>query len=364
VKISVFDYSLRNFIKLCDYTFLFINEIKDNMRDVTLDNFKFILIALVVMGHAVEPLIGQFAWINLTYIFIYLFHMPMFAYVSGAVSDPKLDGKAIYNLATKLLIPYLILEVIYSVFDYVAFPGGALKITILKPYWILWYLVSLILWRLLFSVFHRLKHPIFIATVAGVMIGVTGFEYFLALGRTFVFFPFFLIGYYKHNDILARLNGFQARRYIGAAILLISFGALFFYLNRYSIELPWLYGARSYSWLKATIYEGAIIRTSLYVIAALLGISVLAVTSDKSRFFTSYGKHTLPIYIFHGLILKSILALGFYDYINSDLEALTVFILALFLLPILSSHIARLLMRIVTNPFSYVASLKNRRPQA
>jgi fucose 4-O-acetylase-like acetyltransferase len=104
------------------------------MRDVVLDNFNFILIGLVVVGHVIEPVIGRFEWVKSVYIFIYLFHMPMFAYVSGVVSKREIDNKVLKNIVGKLILPYIFLELIFSLFDYVVFSRNNLNITPLVPY--------------------------------------------------------------------------------------------------------------------------------------------------------------------------------------------------------------------------------------
>src|SRR5690625_4229938 len=51
-------------------------------RDPWLDNARFILIALVVFGHMLEPLADAHPWLQTCYRFVYAFHMPAFAFRS------------------------------------------------------------------------------------------------------------------------------------------------------------------------------------------------------------------------------------------------------------------------------------------
>jgi fucose 4-O-acetylase-like acetyltransferase len=63
------------------------------MRDFSLDNTKMLLIAFVIIGHVIEPIIGRFEWVKALYIYIYLFHMPLFVYVSGVFSSSEMSSK-------------------------------------------------------------------------------------------------------------------------------------------------------------------------------------------------------------------------------------------------------------------------------
>ena len=47
------------------------------------DNLKFILIAFVALGHFVEVQINDFSNFKGAFLFIYLFHMPLFVFITG-----------------------------------------------------------------------------------------------------------------------------------------------------------------------------------------------------------------------------------------------------------------------------------------
>ena len=160
-------------------------------RNLQLDNLKFILIALVIIGHTIEPVIGRYDWVESIYIFIYLFHMPMFVYASGVVSSKYLDDAIIRRIVVRLIIPYVLLELCYSLFDYYIFSRNTLTISPLAPYWIMWYMLSLIFWRMLLPVFNQFRYPVILGLVLGFGCGLYGYDYHLSFSRTFVFLPFF-----------------------------------------------------------------------------------------------------------------------------------------------------------------------------
>ena len=60
-------------------------------RDGRVDGIKWLLIVLVTIGHAIEPALSN-PTANKLYSLIYLFHMPLFIYISGyfvSVSNAK-----------------------------------------------------------------------------------------------------------------------------------------------------------------------------------------------------------------------------------------------------------------------------------
>lgn len=321
------------------------------MRDVALDNLKFILIALVIVGHVIEPLVGRFEWVKGVYIFIYLFHMPMFAYVSGVVSSRKIDDAVINSIVTKLVIPYLFLEIIYSLFDFFVFSRNTLTISPLVPYWILWYMFSLILWRLLLPIYSQFKFPILLSIFTGLACGFNSYDYNLSFSRTFVFFPFFLLGHYGHAKILEKIGKYEISRIIGIAVIAATLVIILTTAEHSSFNFGWLYGSRSYSKLGVEWEQGVIYRACIYALALLLGMAFLSVVPKRRGFYTAYGKESLYIYVLHGFVIKSFLAAGFYKYINSGLKVAVLMLVSLVLLPILSSRYSRIIAGNMMNPF-------------
>lgn len=164
-------------------------------RDPWLDNARFILIALVVFGHMLEPLQDGHPWLATCYAFVYTFHMPAFAFLSGAVSHAQADSRLWRSVAFRLLLPYLLFQGLYALAALSPLwpddgPGG-----IATPYWLLWYLLSLGCWRLLLPLFAHLRHRLVIALAVAILAGCfSDIGYYLSLSRTLVFFPLFLMG--------------------------------------------------------------------------------------------------------------------------------------------------------------------------
>lgn len=118
-------------------------------RDPYFDSLKFILITLVVFGHAISFVEGK--WANALYLWIYLFHMPLFIFVSGYFTKQlptEKFKKGILGLAETLIVFQIISRLLRYFLE-----GEACSLTLLvTPFWILWYLMALILWRTILQI--------------------------------------------------------------------------------------------------------------------------------------------------------------------------------------------------------------------
>ncbi len=307
------------------------------MRDNRLDNFKFILITCVVLGHTIEPLIGRFEWLKSLYEFFYMFHIPMFAYASGVVAKSIFDKATLNKIISNLVIPYIILELLYSLADYYFFSGKAFTLSLLIPYWIMWYLFSLIIWKLLLPLFDQFRFPVLVSFILGILCGLNAYGYNLSFSRTFVFFPLFLMGHYYHPWIISTLHRFKLSYVIGSVILIGSLCVLVIFPDSYDLSVHWLYGSFSYKSLNTPWQQGFMIRGLLYMIAIILGLSVLAITPKSKSVISYMGKHSFFIYVLHGFVIKTLLTLGAFHYINNNLKATVLILLSLLLLPLLSN---------------------------
>lgn len=84
-------------------------------RDYLFDNYKALLIILVVIGHFIEP-----AYKNNTLLYtlkwlIFSFHMPAFIFISGYFSKRELSFG---TLVRKLAVPYVIYELFLLFYVY------------------------------------------------------------------------------------------------------------------------------------------------------------------------------------------------------------------------------------------------------
>jgi fucose 4-O-acetylase-like acetyltransferase len=275
-------------------------------RSLYFDNAKFFLIFLVVFGHVISPLKGNDDFLFSLYSVIFLFHMPAFILISGYFS--KGFQKKGYFLKTikKILLPYLIFQVIYSIFYYLSGQESTLKFDLLEPHWTLWFLLSLFNWNVLLYFFARLKwFGLALAAVIGIAIGY--FDHvgsYLSLSRTFVFFPYFLFGFLMEQKHFKLVKKVKYSTVIGFVVLLSTIfliGSLF-----PKDAIPWLLGDTSYADMGSKEITDGIIRASQYVVTIIVIYGFLAIVPSQGFKMTVIGQRTLYVYLLHGFIIKTI----------------------------------------------------------
>lgn len=291
-------------------------------RDYQYDNMKAILIFCVVLGHVISNF-GRTPGADILYNIIFSFHMPAFLFVSGYFSkyNPKRAFASLFPLyALFQIIQYLERGILASVGTGQIKMGG---FDFFTPQWTLWYLVALMAFQLLLPVFDtddRKKQGAFLllALVLGLLVGFTpDTDNFLAMSRVFVFLPFYLWGYYEHkNQILRRLRRWKyfgiarAGAVITAAVLIIGF-CLFD--NR--IVAKNFYGTEQF------LDVGMIIGRVFAWATSILGILILIiwVPERKLGYLGTIGSRTLPVYLFHSLVILILERTPLGDLMNGNL---------------------------------------------
>lgn len=131
-----------------------------------------------------------------------------------------------------------------------------------------------------------------------------------SLSRTLVFAPFFFAGHYARKNHL-KITSSKEGAILGVGILLVTLYISFTLLH--SIDAHWLYGKFGYEKLGVGLAIGAIIRSIFYGISIAMCCALLLITPSTKTFLAHFGKNSLNYYLGHGIILKTILALGVYN---------------------------------------------------
>ncbi|GIO26800.1 acyltransferase family protein [Ornithinibacillus bavariensis] len=270
-------------------------------RNAFFDNAKLLLIFLVVFGHMIQPYIDGSVGLHTLYTWIYTFHMPAFIFLSGFFAKGFGNKGYIIKLSKKLLLPYILFQLVYSSYYFVLGKSDWLS-DIYYPHWSLWFLISLFSWHILLYWFKKLPFyaSLLIAVALGIVVGyLAGVGQFFSLSRTFVFFPFFLLGYWlKEEHVMAlKRKGF---RYVSIGIM-VFFAIAIYYAPE--INTGWLLASKSYFDLGMEEL-GGVARLMVYVTSSLMAASILAWIPSKRFLFTKYGERTLYVYLLHGFFIQ------------------------------------------------------------
>ena len=266
-------------------------------RNYKMDNIRFLLIFLVILGHFIELFQGEFSLA--LYKIIYSFHMPAFLFLTGFFARFK-PRKIFFNL----ICPYILFQTLYRAFDAFIIHGkDSFTLNFTTPYWILWYLLTVICYYLLIPLIdtENVRSRKIILGLAIAISLLAGYDssigYYGSLSRSFTFLPFFLAGFYlsktkkmpQKNHLTLPLSGLLA--------LLCSF----YIMNNSGITKQVLYG--SYSYEKAGY--NPLIKAILLVCGFAWIIFLLsAVPEKKIPFVSLLGQNTLSIFLLHGFVVK------------------------------------------------------------
>ena len=173
------------------------------VRDDRIDSVKFWLIVLVIAAHVfMRKEFADSSACAVVWNWICIFAMPLFIFISGYFSRKKDLGSFLLSI-WKLLEPLIIFQIIALLF-YV----DTLSIRkILTPWFMLWYLLSLIYWRIMLQlipdkILRHKKIILFSTFCISILAGFLPFDRFLSAQRALSLMPFFFCGYYFRDKNL------------------------------------------------------------------------------------------------------------------------------------------------------------------
>lgn len=321
------------------------------VRDPFLDNARGILITLVVVGHTLESFEAQSGVIgDSLYTWIYSFHMAAFVAISGFLSRSyRNEPRQVRRLLTAMLVPYLIFQLLHETGKMLLL-GHEFNLEIVTTAWTLWFLLALLMWRLVTPVLRALRYPLVFAVAVAVIVPLDpNLDGVFSLGRFFEMMPFFVLGLVTTPAMLQKLKALPHRVWIGAAVLAFALvvsvvtqehlSAVRFFLRGNYADGPYE------TWL-------AIIVQVMVLASGMIGtVALLLVTPLGETLWTALGTRSLTIYLLHPLALLPIRYLDEpFAWVESWWAPFPLIIVGLALTAVLSRGIVGTLTRWVTDP--------------
>lgn len=269
-------------------------------REPHLDNARGVLIVLVVVGHVIAGAEGVLA--ESLYAWIYMFHMAAFVTVTGVVSRSLHRPDQYLRLLTTLVVPYLLFQTVNAVTRTLAF-DAPFELRLAWPGWTLWFLVSLLTWRLLTPLLRALRPAVALglAVAAAIVVPLDAtVDHVLSLARTVAFLPFFVLGLVVTPRALEQL---RTRRAAVAGVAGLALLAALAPAVASRVPRAALYMSGPYADLDAPTWQAVVLRV-LVLGAGLVGtVSVLAVTPRRAGALTAVGQASLTVYLLHAALV-------------------------------------------------------------
>lgn len=272
-------------------------------RSSYFDNVKFVLIVLVVFSHLFQPFIEGNRMYEDIYFYLFTVHMPAFIFISGYFSKKNLqEGRWLKNSFHYLKL-YIIFQYAYAFFYWLIGETDKMSFDLITPQWSLWFLVCMAFWQLGLRLFHWLK-PVEGVVLSVVLCLVSGYLPFIGreftLQRVFVFFPYYLVGYYCPTTVFSKFQKTWTKviAVVGQVLSFVCISS-FQHINKY-----WVFGSKAYEDFMAMPELGWSVRFIILLLSVIGIVGILCIVPTGVYWYTEIGKHTLTIYLFHGFVVK------------------------------------------------------------
>ncbi len=269
-------------------------------RDNRIDSIKGLLIILVILGHTIITLDNVNTVNHGVMGLIYIFHMPLFILISGYLTKHPAEqtSSKMWHGVANIFIPLIIFSLLVSVRDHLM--GRQFMTAIAEfPYGILWYLVSLICWRIMlfYSPRSLLDKPwlyLGLALAVSLLSGLTHLGLFLSLQRTLNFYLFFLMGFYYHQGVLN--NKLWHNNLLHAVVAVALLPLLF-----------WLYPHCGNVMNGADYYGISGLPEKVMVLTCSICVTLLVFNLMRDNILLrTIGKDTMFYYLYHMFITTSL----------------------------------------------------------
>lgn len=298
-------------------------------------NIRFLLIVCVVAGNLLEPIIQQSVWAHTIFLWIFSFHMPLFVLVTGYFARFNLQGPAGSKVLRHIALQYVLFQSIYSLLDYTIFRVPHITHSFFAPYLLLWFLAGHIVWRLLLISLRTFtfKQQLMISLALGLGVGLLPVDgVWLALSRTLIYFPFFIVGYHMNVDKM--MSFFYSYRH-WIAVFSFALLSVVFYMNL-PLSIGWFYGNQTFVQLGVSAGDGLFYRMCMYILQCIASIGFLAIVPLYAHYITELGRRTLYVFLLHGLLVRAIETTGILHHLNTPVEIIILLIFAILVAVVLA----------------------------
>ena len=271
------------------------------------DNTKAFLMILVVLGHAIATYIDEIGILSNFFIWLTVFHMPLFMFLTGLfsksfVNAPRFNG---YKIISYVFLYYFIKVTIHFT---LLICRGKGNFTLFSEKGTPWYILATAVFMSFTYAVKKLKPAnVFIVSVSlSLFIGYADtIGDGLILSRLFTYYPYFFLGYMLDREKLMGIINKKGVRIVSLAVLVIYTFAIFAVGDKLLSLRYVLSGNNPYSEFGADWYPfGAALRFGCYILSSVTGFAVLSVMPNvRIPVFTNIGAKTLTVYSLHRQIL-------------------------------------------------------------
>ena len=301
------------------------------------DNLKFVLITLVVVSHGFANHLGASRRLLSLLVFINVFHMPLFIFVSGLFHK----NQRIAERVILLVVYALYFKILLFLFEH--YVRGKTSFSLLQESSPPWYMLALAIFTLLTYLLRNI-HPRLVLSLSVIIGCLAGYDAYVTdsqlLSRVVVWFPFYYLGAVLKKENISRVLQSKYRNILSVigSVVVAGWGI-------YCICDPdiwnWMFIA-----IPTTLYEdmpfagNGFIRLVYYLFVCLISMAVMTLipANTKTNIGSNGGERTLQIYIYHMLLRDTFDTVGVADYLCETKAGIIIYALMNVLITIVLSQ--------------------------
>lgn len=334
-------------------------------RDPWPDNLRMLAAIVICSFHFADQFRQPEDSFTLLWYLLWGARVPVFVLIAGYFSPSRYSRKMFVSLIRSVVGVFLIFTLFHALIN-VAF-GKDFVFNIAEPYLGLWFLISLLVWRLTLPLIIKIPGYFVWALLAALAFGMCKdliSEW--PITRTFSYLPMFVVGHWLRTrpdfrDLLSTV------KYRIAAVLFIVASWVFFAFTYTDMIGP--------RWNMKWAYKGDLTEVSVVIsqMSQRLGIIcfgivfamcvIALIPRVKVPFLTVLGSGSFYVYLLHPLVLRVLNNLDFFDHVNTRSEKLIVFVGAAVLAVCLATPPVRKVFRPLVQPRYHVPFLSEPRPR-
>ncbi|MFI5804564.1 acyltransferase family protein [Streptomyces sp. NPDC051561] len=271
-------------------------------RDAYFDNAKYLAIVLVAIGHTWPMVLQGSRATEALYMLVYVFHMPAFVLISGYFSRSfDMRPHKLRRLVSSVAVPYVVFQTAYAVF-FGVMKDEPISVHLLSPWFLMWFLMALFVWRLLTPLFLAIRWPVQISLlIAAAAAATPGIGGQLSAQRVLQFLPFFVLGLYLRPEHFRLVQRWSVR---WAAVPVFAVSLAFLYWAVPKVQLGWVYRNSSSQSMQQPWWLGVLMSYAMFGAAMVLIACFLAWVPRRRMWFTALGAGTIGGYLLHGFVVK------------------------------------------------------------
>ncbi|MDO5518803.1 MAG: acyltransferase family protein, partial [Clostridium sp.] len=239
-------------------------------------------------------------------LFLYMFHMPLFTFISGYFCKKSRRTTQEKVLDTTKI--YLIAQTFYFFFNKFVL-GQRVKFQLFYPSWTLWYLLALIAWYIISDYIKNYRKAMAISIILSLLIGFEGsIGSYASISRIFFFMPFFIAGMAFNKEVfLEKYKKYSIHFGIAVSLIMV---ILFLVREVTDVELLFEYSDYTF-YLESAVYP-FIVRAFHYIGGFTICYFMLLTFTNKKTIFTWLGQNSLPLYVCHAAVIQLIVKVPYH----------------------------------------------------